>query len=71
MEDAVSSGLLEPFGRGVHSLSGGGERACSQHFDLLGVANLGACVDNFLAGFKKLLSELPKLENFSFDKRVA
>ena len=71
VKDAVRSGLFEPFGRGVYSLVGGGEGARGQHFDVLSMADLGACVDNFLVGFEEFLGELSKLENFSFDERVA
>ena len=66
----VSPRLLEPFGRGIHGLSGGGKSTCSQRLDMLGMANFGLGVDHFLAGFKELLGELSKLKDFSFDERV-
>ena len=71
MKDAVGPCLLESFGRGIHGLASGGERTGSQRFDVLGVANFGASVDHFLAGFEELLSELSKLKDFSFDERVS
>jgi hypothetical protein len=63
--------LFELLGRSVDGLAGGGERAHSKHFDMLGVADLGMCVDHFLLGFEKFLCELSELKNFSFDKRIA
>ena len=71
MEDAIGPGLFESFGRGVHGLSGGGKGACSQRLDVLRMADFGACVDNFLSGFKKFSGELSELKDFSFDERVA
>ena len=71
MEDAISSGLLESLGGGVDSLSGSGEGAGSQHFDVLCVTNFGAGVDNFLTSFKKFLGKLSELKNFSFNEWVA
>ena len=37
---------------------------------MLGVADLGASVDYFLSSFEKLLSELSKLEDLSFDEWI-
>ena len=71
MEDTIGSGLLESFGGGIDSLSGGGERTRSQHFDMLGVADLSAGIDHFLSSFEKFLGKLSKLKNFSFDERVS
>ena len=67
----ISPCLFKPVSGGVHGLASGGEHAHSQRFDVLGVADLGACVDHFLSGFEEFLSELSKLKNFPFDKRVA
>ena len=67
----ISPCLLETLGGGIHGLAGSGESACSQRFDVLGVADLGACVDHFLPGFKKFLGELSKVKKFSFDEWVA
>jgi hypothetical protein len=52
-------------------LSGGGKGACSQRLDVLGVADFGVGVDYFLSSFKKFLSELSELKDFSFDKWVS
>ena len=70
MKGTISPCLLEPFGGGIHGLAGSGESACSQRFDVLGVADLGACVDHFLSGFEEFLGELSKLKNFPFDEQV-
>ena len=70
MEGAISSRLLESFGRGVYSLVCGGKGACSQRFDVLGMAYLRTGVDYFLSGFEELLGELSELENLSFDEWV-
>ena len=71
MEGTVGPRLFESVGRGVHGLSGSGERAGSQRFDVLGMANLGTRVDHFLVGFEKLMSELSELKDFSFNKWIA
>ena len=71
MKGAVSSCLLKPLGGGVHSLVSSGESACSQRFDVLGMADLGMCVDHFLSSFEEFLSELSKLKNFPFNEWVA
>jgi hypothetical protein len=70
VEDAIGPGLLETFDRGVHSLLGSSEGAASQHLDLLHVSDFGARIDDFLLGFEELLSEVPELQHFSFDKGV-
>ena len=71
MKDAISSGLLEPLGGGIHCLSGSGKGTRGQRFDVLRVTDFGVSVDNFLSGFKELLSELSELEDLSFDERIA
>ena len=71
MEGVIGSRLFESRGGGVHSLSSGGEGAGSQYLDLLGMVNLGACVDHLLSSFQKFLSELSELKDFSFDERVS
>ena len=70
MEGAIGSCLFESCGRGVHSLLGGSEGTGGQHLDLLGVADLGVCVDHLLPGFQEVLSELSELKDFSFDEQV-
>ena len=71
MEGAIGSHLLESLGRGVHGLLGGGEGACSQYLDVLGVADFFTGVNHLLLSFEKLLGKLPKLEDLSFDERVS
>ena len=70
MEDTVSPGLFESVDGGIHSLSCGSEGAAGQHLDLLRMADFGPSVDDFLLGFEELLSEVPELQHFSFDKGV-
>ena len=71
MKDTVSPGLLESFSGGVHGLSGSGESACSQRFDVLHVTYFGTGVDDFLVSFEKFLGKLAELKNFSFNERIA
>ena len=61
MEDAVSSSLLEMLHRGVYGLSGGGEGAGGQSFDLLCVSNFGACFNYLLACFLEFVGEVSEL----------
>ena len=61
MEGAVSSGLLETIGGGVHGLSGCGEGTTSEHLNLLGMSNFGTGVDDFLSSLEEFLSEVSKL----------
>jgi hypothetical protein len=61
MEDAVGPRLFKAFNRGIHRLSGSGEGARGQHFDLLCVSNFVMRLDNFLTGFLELLSEVSEL----------
>jgi hypothetical protein len=70
VEGAVGPGLFESIGGGVDGLSSGGEGARSQHLDMLGMADFGASIDDFLSSLEKFLGELSKLKNFSFDERI-
>ena len=70
MKDTVSPPLFVLVRRSVHSLSGGGEGAGSQHLDLLRMMDLSSGVDCFLSSFKELLSEVSELQYFSFDERI-
>ena len=70
MEGTVGPRLLESLDRGIHRLSGSGKSACSQRLNLLGVADFSAGVDCFLSSFEKLLSELSKLEDLSFNEWI-
>ena len=49
MKRPIGSRLFEPCGGGVDSLTCGGKGAGGQHFDLLGMVNLGTCFDHFLS----------------------
>ena len=71
MEDAISPGLLEPFGGRIDSLSGRCKGTRGQRLDVLGVADFSTSVDDFLSSLAKFLSELSKLKNFSFDERIS
>ena len=70
MEGLISSGLFETVDGGVHCLASGGERARSQHFDLLGVSDGGSGVDDLLSSFLQLSGEMSELGYLAFDKRV-
>ena len=71
MEDTISSGLLEPLGRGIDCLSGSGEGTCGQRFDVLRMTDLGARINNLLSSLEEFLRELSELKDLSFDERVA
>ena len=70
MQDPVGSCLLEAAGGFVDSLSRGGEGADSQEFDLLCMTDAGAGVDDLLSCVVKVLREVTKLLNLSFDEGV-
>jgi hypothetical protein len=71
VKDTIGPGLFEAFDRSVHGLTGSGEGASGQHFDLLCVSNFGACLDDFLAGFLELLGEVSELQHFSLDEGIS
>ena len=71
MKGAIGSGLFESLGGGVYSLSGGGEGASGQRFDVLRMSYFSSGVDDFLASFKKFLGKPSELKDFSFNERVA
>ena len=71
MEGVIGPCLFESCGGGIHGLSSSGEGTGGQHLNLLGVVDLGACVDHFLSGFQEFSSELSELKDFSFDEWVS
>ena len=54
VKGSVGSCLFDPFHRGIHGLTSGGESTECQHFDSLGLSNFGAGVDHFLLGLVEL-----------------
>ena len=71
MEGAISPRLFEAVDGRVHGLSGGGERASGQYFDLLGVSDCVSSVDDFLTSGLQFLGEVSELGHFAFDKGIS
>ena len=70
MKGVISSRLFESLHRGIHGLTSSGKGAGGQHLDLLGVTDFGPGIDHFLSRCGKFLSEVSKLKDFSFNKRI-
>ena len=63
--------MFETIGGFVHRLSGSGEGAGGEYFNLLCVSDASASVNDLLSSFLEVLCESSKLLHFAFNEGVA